>query len=102
MPLPADREPKPSPCEPPAGPGLRRLVPPAIVAVIAIAVIATGWYRELSLETLIRHRAAIEGFAGPDIDQAVFYPDDDQFLIERDLTVRHYEVADSDQADTPR
>jgi len=23
----------------------------------------------------------------------VFYPDDDQFLIERDLTVNHYEVA---------
>ena len=36
-------------------------------------------------------RAAIEGFAGSDIDRAVFYPDDDQFLIERDLTVRHYE-----------
>ena len=47
-------------------------------------------------------RTAIEGFAGPDIDQAVFYPDDDQFLIERDLTVRHYEVAGPDQADTPR
>ena len=44
-------------------------------------------------------RAAIEGFAGPDIDQAVFYPDDDQFLIDRDLTVSHYEVADSGQAD---
>ena len=47
-------------------------------------------------------RTAIEGFAGLDIDQAVFYPDDDQFLIERDLTVRHYEVADSDQVDTSR
>jgi hypothetical protein len=23
----------------------------------------------------------------------VFYPDDDQFLVERDLTVNHYEVA---------
>jgi heme-degrading monooxygenase HmoA len=38
-------------------------------------------------------REAIEAFAGPDIDTAVFYPDDDQFLIERDLTVNHYEVA---------
>ena len=37
--------------------------------------------------------AAIEAFAGKDIDTAVFYPDDDQFLIERDLTVSHYEVA---------
>lgn len=39
-------------------------------------------------------RDAIEGFAGQDIDKAVFYPDDDQFLIERDLTVQHYQVAD--------
>ncbi|HEY7429319.1 MAG TPA: hypothetical protein VH641_01160 [Streptosporangiaceae bacterium] len=38
-------------------------------------------------------RAAIEAFAGQDIDTAVFYPDDEQFLIERDLTVKHYEVA---------
>ena len=38
-------------------------------------------------------RAAIEAFAGQDIDKAVFYPADDQFLIERDLTVQHYEVA---------
>jgi hypothetical protein len=28
-----------------------------------------------------------------DGDQAVFYPEDDRYLIERDLTVRHYEVA---------
>lgn len=38
-------------------------------------------------------RAAIEAFAGHDIDTAVFYPDDEKFLTERDLTVRHYEVA---------
>ena len=38
-------------------------------------------------------RAAIEAFAGQDIEKAVFYPDDEQFLIERDLTVQHYEVA---------
>jgi heme-degrading monooxygenase HmoA len=40
-------------------------------------------------------REAIEGFAGQDIERAVFYPEDDRFLIERDLTVRHYEVGDS-------
>lgn len=38
-------------------------------------------------------RAAIEGFVGQDIEKAVFYPDDEQFLIERDLTVQHYQVA---------
>jgi heme-degrading monooxygenase HmoA len=35
---------------------------------------------------------SIRAFAGDDIDQAVFYPEDDRFLIERDQTVRHYEV----------
>jgi heme-degrading monooxygenase HmoA len=39
-------------------------------------------------------RAAIEAFAGPDISRAVFYPQDDRYLIDRDLTAQHYEVAD--------
>jgi uncharacterized membrane protein YdjX (TVP38/TMEM64 family) len=62
MSLPADREPKPAPCEPPTRHRRRQLVPLAIVAVIAIAAIAMGWHRQISIETLIRHRAAIEGF----------------------------------------
>ena len=33
---------------------------------------------------------AITGFAGNDIERAVFYPEDDRFLVERDVTVRHY------------
>lgn len=37
-------------------------------------------------------RDSIRAFAGDDIEQAVFYPEDDRFLIERDLTVSHYEV----------
>jgi heme-degrading monooxygenase HmoA len=40
-------------------------------------------------------REAITGFAGEDIGKAVFYPEDDKFLIDRDLTVTHYEIADS-------
>lgn len=39
-------------------------------------------------------REAIKGFAGDDISRAVFYPDDDRFLIDRELTVHHYEVLD--------
>ena len=38
-------------------------------------------------------RADIEGFAGHNIDVAVFYPEDDDYLIDRGPTVRHYEVA---------
>jgi hypothetical protein len=36
--------------------------------------------------------AAVEGFAGPDPSRAVFYPEDDRFLVERDLGVAHYEL----------
>jgi len=35
---------------------------------------------------------AIECFAGADAEKAVFYPEDDRFLIERDVRVTHYEV----------
>ncbi len=46
-------------------------------------------------------REAIEAFAGQDINKAVFYPDDDQFLIERDLTVDHYEVTGTELGAVP-
>lgn len=36
----------------------------------------------------------IEGFAGDDVGRAVFYPDDDRFLVERDETVRHWKQVD--------
>jgi heme-degrading monooxygenase HmoA len=39
---------------------------------------------------------AITSFTGGDPDTAVFYPEDDRFLIERELTVSHYEVAWAD------
>ena len=35
---------------------------------------------------------AIRAFAGDEPERAVFYPEDDRFLVERDLTVNHYEV----------
>lgn len=36
---------------------------------------------------------AVRAFAGDDPEQAVFYPEDDAFLVERDTRVRHYQVA---------
>ena len=42
--------------------------------------------------SLWESRDAVVGFAGQDIDRAVFYPDDDRFLIDRDVAVAHYEV----------
>jgi heme-degrading monooxygenase HmoA len=35
---------------------------------------------------------AVKAFAGPDYETAVFYPEDDRFLVERDLTATHYDV----------
>jgi heme-degrading monooxygenase HmoA len=35
---------------------------------------------------------AVRSFAGEDPSQAVYYPEDDRFLIERGPTVEHYEV----------
>jgi heme-degrading monooxygenase HmoA len=40
-----------------------------------------------------RSYAHITAFAGEDIEMAVFYPQDDTFLIDREFTVAHFEVA---------
>jgi uncharacterized membrane protein YdjX (TVP38/TMEM64 family) len=39
---------------------LRRLLPVILLGGIAVLVLALGWHRELSLETLVRHRVALE------------------------------------------
>lgn len=36
---------------------------------------------------------AVRGFAGAEVEQAVYYPADRDFLVELDPCVRHYEVA---------
>jgi len=50
-------------------------------------VVTASWWRS---------RADVEGFAGQDIDVAVFYPEDDEYLIDRETTVLHYDVARHD------
>ena len=47
---------------------------------------------EFVMFTLWDSMDAVRGFAGEDPETAVFYPDDDRFLIERDLQSHHYEV----------
>jgi heme-degrading monooxygenase HmoA len=39
---------------------------------------------------------AVRAFAGDDYETAVFYPEDDRFLIERDERSSHFEVAATD------
>jgi heme-degrading monooxygenase HmoA len=47
---------------------------------------------EFFLVTLWSSWEAIRAFAGEDPEKAVFYPEDDRYLVERDLTVEHYEI----------
>lgn len=37
-------------------------------------------------------RDSVAAFAGDDIDRAVFYPEDDRYLVDRETTVRHFTV----------
>jgi len=47
---------------------------------------------EFVMFTLWDSLAAIKSFAGDNPDVAVFYPDDDRYLVERDEYVLHFEV----------
>ncbi|HKV84125.1 MAG TPA: hypothetical protein VJN88_06180 [Ktedonobacterales bacterium] len=53
---------------------------------------------EWVLVTLWESWEAIRAFAGDDPERAVFYPEDERFLIRRDLTVTHYEVLEEASA----
>ena len=53
-----------------------------------------GERAEFVMISLWSSEDAIRGFAGDDISVAVFYPEDERYLIERELTVAHYEVVD--------
>jgi heme-degrading monooxygenase HmoA len=47
---------------------------------------------EFTLISLWDSWDAIKAFAGPDPEKAVFYSEDDKFLLERGKRVTHYEV----------
>ena len=38
---------------------------------------------------------AVKAFAGDDYETAVYYPEDERFLVERDVTCAHYAVRDA-------
>ena len=52
-----------------------------------------GELTEFVMFTLWDSLDAVRAFAGEDYETAVFYPEDDHFLVERDLTSSHYTVA---------
>jgi heme-degrading monooxygenase HmoA len=56
---------------------------------------------EFVMFTLWESMEAIVRFAGPQPAVAVFYPEDDRFLVEREAVVSHFEVATHLTPDTP-
>ena len=50
---------------------------------------------EFVMFTLWDSLDAVKSFAGDDYEVAVFYPQDDRFLIERDTTATHYVVEEA-------
>src|SRR5919202_503895 len=52
-----------------------------------------GESTEFVMFTLWESLDAVKRFAGDDYEAAVFYPEDDRFLVERDLRSAHFEVA---------
>ena len=46
-------------------------------------ILTLSWWQSLD---------SIHGFAGADIGQAVFYPEDEEYLLDRETTVLHYDV----------
>ena len=49
-------------------------------------------YAEFETILLFDSMEDVQGFAGDELDAAVFYEQDDRYLVERDLEVRHYDV----------
>ena len=48
---------------------------------------------EFLMLTLWESLDAVKGFAGDDYETAVYYPEDDRYLIDRDEKSSHWEVA---------
>ena len=48
-------------------------------------VVTLSWWDDLDV---------IRAFAGDDIETARYYPEDDEYLVERETTVAHFEVAE--------
>jgi ribosomal protein S18 acetylase RimI-like enzyme len=64
----------------------------------------TGDRCEFVMVTFWDSLAAVKAFAGEDHKEAVFYPEDDRFLIDRDEKASHFEVVAApvgDDASTP-
>lgn len=64
---------------------------PGNLGVLGLRRVADG-RAEFLLVTLWATEDAIRNFAGDDPERAVFYPEDERFLVEADRSVTHYEI----------
>lgn len=64
---------------------------PGNAGVLGLRRVA-GDRAEFLLVTLWESEDAIRRFAGDDVERAVFYPEDERFLIDREDRVGHFEV----------
>jgi len=53
-----------------------------------------GEHCEIMLVSLWESVDAVRAFAGQNIEQSVYYPEDDQYLLQMEPLVRHYDVFD--------
>jgi heme-degrading monooxygenase HmoA len=53
-----------------------------------------GEHSEIMLVSLWDSMDAVREFAGENPDRSVYYPEDDQYLLEMEPLVRHYEVVE--------
>ena len=72
--------------------GLREYrVTPGHRGVLPLRRVVNG-SAEFVLLTFWDSENAIRAFAGDDISRAVFYPEDDRFLVDRGVRVEHFDV----------
>jgi len=53
-----------------------------------------GEHCEIVLISLWESMAAVRAFAGENPERSVYYPEDEDYLLEMEPLVRHYDVAD--------
>ena len=60
-----------------------------------------GEYCEIMLISLWESMDAVRAFAGENPDRSVYYPEDQQYLLQMEPLVRHYDVAEQIAPETP-
>lgn len=60
-----------------------------------------GEHCEIMLISMWESMDAVRAFAGENPDRSVYYPEDDQYLLQMEPLVRHYEVSEQIASESP-